>query len=111
MSTPLAYLIPLTNQPQQFEITLAGVDYLMTVKWNDIGQSWILDIADVNNDPIVGCLPLITGADLLDGLDYLGIGGQLFVCNAQGLYPDDVPTLDNLGVDINLYFSTSNPNE
>ncbi len=111
MTTPAYYLIPLNSTPQQFQITLAGVDYTLTVKWNDIGQSWILDIADVDEVPIAACIPLITGADLLSGLAYLGIGGQLFVYTNQGLFPNEVPNLDNLGVDSNLYFFTSNPNE
>lgn len=110
-NVPAYYIIPLNSQPQVFDITLAGVDYVMTVKWNDMGQSWIMDIADVNGVPIVGCIPLITGADLLVGLAYLGIGGQLFILTSQGKYPDEVPGLDDLGVNSNIYFYTSNPNE
>lgn len=111
MTTPAYYLIPLTNTPQQIQITLAGIDYTITAKWNDIGQSWILDIGDVNGDPIVSCVPLVTGTDLLTGLEYLGIGGQLFVYTNRGRYPDAVPTLDNLGDNINLYFFTSSTDE
>lgn len=105
------YLIPLTNIPQQFQITLAGVDYILTVKWNDIGLCWFLDIANADEVPIATSIPLITGDDLLDGLAYLGIGGQLFVFTNVGKYPDAVPTLENLGVETNLYFFTGNPNE
>lgn len=105
------YQIPLTNIPQNFQITLAGVVYGMTVKWNDIGQTWILDIADSNDVPIASCLPLITGADLLEGLAYLGIGGSLFVFTNAGAIPSEIPTLYNLGTDTGLYFFTDNPNE
>lgn len=104
------YLMPFVNVPQQFPITLAGVEYNITNKWNDIGQFWCLDIEDSNNNPIVSNVPLITGADCLAGLGYLGIGGSLYVLTA-GASPFDIPTLYTLGVDSNLYFQTSNTNE
>lgn len=101
------FQIPLVNTPQSFEIDLAGVTYTLTVKWNDMGQSWFLDIADSNQVPIASGIPLITGADMLDGLAYLGIQGQLFIYTNALAVPEAVPTLDNLGVTTNLYFSTS----
>ena len=100
------FLIPLKNVPQSFEISLAGVPYLMTVKWNDAFEGgWVLDLADaINNLPIVAGIPFVTGANLLDGLEYLGINGQLII------YTDGdqtaVPTLENLGIEGNLYFLT-----
>ena len=106
----MAYIMPLTNSPQQFLIPLAGVTYTVTNKWNDQGQYWCLDIADINDNPIVGNVPLITGGDCLAGLDYLGIGGSLYVLT-EGASPDDIPTLQNLGVDSNLYFLTVNSGE
>lgn len=102
----MTFILPLTNIPQSFEITLAGVDYTMTVKWNDSFEGgWVFDLSDVNtNLPVVSNVPFITGANLLSGLDYLGIGGELWV------YTDGdetaVPTLENLGVESNLYFVT-----
>lgn len=100
------FLIPLVNTPQAFEIALAGVNYKLTCKWNDAEQGgWVLDIADADTAvPIVANIPLITGADCLDGLAYLGINGQLIVFTDG----DDtaVPTFENLGVESNLYFLT-----
>ncbi len=101
-----AFVIPLTNQPQQFQITLAGTQYYFTNKWNDMGQYWCLDIEDVNNNPIVSNVPLITGADCLSGLDYLNFDGSLYVVTS-GANPDEVPTYENLGVDSTLYFVTT----
>lgn len=104
MSTVTNYLIPLVNSPQEFGINLAGVNYTMTNKWNPSQDAgWVLDLSDANGNAIAQNIPLITGADLLDGLQYLGIGGSLFV-QTTGSNPDDVPTLDNLGVDSFLYF-------
>lgn len=105
-----AYQIPLANTPQEFEIPLAGVVYTFTSKWNDMGGFWAVDIADANNDPIASNIPLITGADCLEGLDYLEFDGSLYVLTG-GASPDDAPTLANLGVDSNLYFVTVNADE
>ena len=107
MSTSTDYLIPLSNVPQTFDISLAGTNYTMTSKWNDAPDAgWVLDIALADTGVILACnIPLITGADCLLGLEYLGINGQLYVyTNGDG---DAVPTLDNLGVDSNLYFATT----
>ena len=102
----MTFLIPLTNIPQTFAIALGGKEYNMTCRWNDSPDAgWVLDFADaLTNTPIVANIPLITGADCLEGLEYLGFNGQLIVFTDG----DDtaVPTLDNLGVESNLYFQT-----
>ena len=64
-----------------------------------------MDFVDaITNLPIVANVPLITGADCLKGLEYLGFKGKLFVFTDG----DDtaVPTFENLGVESNLYFQT-----
>lgn len=104
------YLVPLTPTPQTFEILLAAIFYTLTVKWNDMAQCWFMDVADTNGNPLACGLPLVTGADLLDGLEYLGIDGELIVFT-NGNMPDSIPTFTNLGTDSNVYFVTSNPNE
>lgn len=105
----MIFLIPLTNVPQTFQIPLGGITYQMTSKWNDSDDGgWLIDIADQNDVPLAANIPLITGADILENLEYLGIPGNLYV-NSTGSTPLAVPTLENLGVDSNLYFSTSVP--
>lgn len=100
------FVIPLQNIPQVFNITLAGTEYSLTCKWNDADEGgWVMDISDaITALPLAFNIPLITGADVLSGLGYLGINGQMFV------YTDGndtaVPTLLNLGVESNLYFVT-----
>ena len=106
----LTFLIPLSNTPQTFQILLAGVTYTLTSKWNDVAQCWFLDIADLNANPIACGIPFITGEDLLDGLEYLGIGGELLVIT-NGPDTTSIPTLYNLGIDSNLYFQTTSTNE
>ena len=100
------FLIPLTNIPQSFQIALAGKEYLMTCRWNSsLEGGWCVDFSDaLTNESIIANIPLVCGVDLLDGLAYLGFGGSLFVfTDGDELQP---PTLENLGVESNLYFQT-----
>jgi hypothetical protein len=98
------FLIPLVNTPQQFNITLGTQDLIIVCKWNDSPDGgWVVDILDdVTNAPIVCNIPLVTGTDLLAQYEYLGFKAKLVV------YTDGdasaVPTLDNLGIDSNLYY-------
>lgn len=101
------FLIPLQNNPQVFQIALSGVNYTLTVKWNDSDDAgWQFDLVDTDtNTPILAGAPLITGANLLANLDYLGIVGALIV-ETDG-DPDAVPTFENLGANSNLYYVTA----
>ncbi len=102
MSTP--FEIPTQPTPQRFTITLAGVDYRITQRWNTFSSCWVIDIADAGDTPIVSGIPLVTGADLLESFAYLDIGGQLIVQTDHDT--DAVPTFDNLGSTGHLYFVT-----
>lgn len=105
-----AYRIPLTPEPQSFVVSLGGVEYRLTVRWVEAHEGgWVLDIATVSSSvegggDLVAGIPLVTGCDLLEPYDYLGIGGGLVVW-ADG--SDLPPTLDNLGQGVELYFLTS----
>ncbi len=98
------FLIPLTNVPQEFNITLGDLDLIIINKWNDSNEGgWVIDILnDTTNTPIICNIPLVTGVDLLAQYEYLGLNAKLVV------YTDGdanaVPTLDNLGIDSNLYY-------
>lgn len=100
------FVLPLVNVPQAFQISLAGKDYIMTCRWNDAQDAgWILDFSDaITNLPIVTNIPLVTGVDLLAGLEYLGFEGNLYVFTDGNDFA--VPTLDDLGVESNVYFVT-----
>lgn len=101
------FLIPAQNIPQQFGISLVNTDYIMTIKWNDsLDAGWVIDITDsITGDPIAANIPMITGTDLLAGLEYLGLGGSLYVYTNGD--QTAVPTLANLGVESNLYYVVS----
>ncbi len=107
----MIFRIPVTNSPQQFTIALAGTDYIITCKYNSEGESpcWALDIADaLTSLPLASYIPLITGANLLSGLEYLGINGQMY-CQTDG---DQlaIPTYENLSVESFLFFVTDAAN-
>lgn len=100
------FIIPFQNVPQTFTIPLAGVSYTITCRWNDQPDAgWIMDISDVlTGDVLATNIPLVTGVDLLSGLEYLGIDGELAVYTNGEQFA--VPTLLNLGVESNVYFVT-----
>jgi hypothetical protein len=100
------FVLPLQNVPQVFDIALAGVNYTMTCRWNAAPDAgWVLDLVNADSGvPVVANVPLITGADCLAGLEYLGINGQMIVLTDGDAFA--VPTLENLGVESNLYFLT-----
>lgn len=99
--------IPLINNPQTFDITINEKEYILTCKYNNSEEGgWVLDFADaLTGENIVANVPCITGLNMLEGLEYLGFDGILFV------YTDGdqlaVPTYTNLGVESNVYFQPS----
>lgn len=99
------FKIPLNPNAQSFTTVLNGVEYGLTFKWNGDYDGWTLDIDDVNNDPLVHGIGLMTGADLLEQYQYLGFNGALVVINNSN--PDAPPGYADLGVSCQLYFVTN----
>lgn len=96
------FLVPLIPNFQTFSTILAGVQYIMTVKWVAPSNCWVLDIDDSDGNPILRGVPLVTGCDLLEQYKYLNFGGELRVQTSST--PDAVPTFTNLGTEGNLFF-------
>lgn len=94
--------IPLQATPQTLSVSLVGVTYNLTVRWNQISLAWVLDIYDQNNNLLVGGIPLVTGRNLLEPYGYLNIGGQLQVQTDTDTLAQ--PTFANLGSTAHLYF-------
>ncbi|MFM4124923.1 hypothetical protein AB8R75_09535 [Klebsiella quasipneumoniae subsp. similipneumoniae] len=91
--------IPLSPNSQSFNITLAGVDYQMRVVWR--GVCWFLDLMDSAGNLIIGGIPLITGADLLEQYAYLNLGFSLYVlCDDPA---SENQTQSDLGIKSHLY--------
>lgn len=99
------YLIPTTSTPATFTVSLAGVEYQLTLRWNASDEGgWVLDIDLPDNaGSLVDGIPLVTGCDLLAPYAYLGFGGSLVVWSEDS---DAAPTEDNLGTGPGLYFVT-----
>src|ERR1700751_919902 len=105
MATPLTNLeIPLTPKNQTLAVVLAGVFYNLRFLFNqtlDENACWILDISDVNNNPLVAGIPLVTGEDMLVQYKYLNFNIALF-CFTDG-NPGAIPSATNLGVTSHVY--------
>lgn len=93
--------IPLSSQPQTFNVTLVGVEYSFALQWRDTANGgWFLDIADVNGNALLSGIPLVTGVDLLAQFKYMAFGFELWV---QTDAADAPPTFTNLGSESHLY--------
>lgn len=100
-----AYEVPLTPEPQTFQIALVNVTYGMTVWWNVVNVSWMIDIYDASGNPILTGIPMVTGTDLLQQFAYLRFGFALIAQTDNA--PDIVPTFADLGSTGHLYALTS----
>jgi hypothetical protein len=97
--------IPLSPDPQTFVIALGGIEYRLRLTYQDAdGGGWVIDLSDNQGGALVQGIPLVTGADLLEQYQYLGIGGALYVQGSPD--PDSVPTFENLGNDSILFWAT-----
>jgi hypothetical protein len=88
--------------PQAISIALSGVTYNLTFKWFDQAGTWLVDIADTANNPIVVGVPLVTGGNLVEQYGHLGFTGQLW-CATDG-QPDMQPSFTSLGDTSHLYY-------
>lgn len=88
--------------PQKFSINLGGTIYGMRLTYCPSAACWVGDISDVDGNPLVNGVPLITGAYLLSQYAYLGFKGDIYVESSPD--PDAVPNFGSLGTGGKLYF-------
>lgn len=96
------FKIPFASIPQKFTIELGGITYTLINRWNPMDEGgWLIDILDADENPILMCLPLVTGTDLFQQHKHLGLPGMLIVFTDG----DDgaLPTLENLGSESNAW--------
>jgi len=99
------YKIPLTSDPQQFSITLGGIDYLVLLTYKNVNEGgWVIDISDKIGNVLVSGIPLVTGTDILSPHGHLGFKGGLSIETSDPSSP--VPTFENLGIDTLLIWTT-----
>lgn len=94
--------VPLQPQAQQLYVSLNGVTYQLTLRWNAYSAAWVADLASASGTPMISGFPLVTGVDLLEQFEYLGIGGALVVQSDND--PNLVPNYGSLGVTGHLYY-------
>jgi len=104
MTTPLTvFEVPLVSVPQEFQVTLSGVDYRMRITWCWPIQCWTLDIWDAATlNPILLGTSVVTGADLLAQFAYLGFPGRFVVQTDHDRLAQ--PTFENLGILSHLFY-------
>ena len=93
--------IPLDNSPNQnFNVTLSinGKNTVLNLflSYNE-GNYWTMQVRDRFKNPITDSIPLLSGQNLLQGLEYLGIGEAFLLRNSD--MNEEIPNSDNLGTD------------
>jgi hypothetical protein len=95
--------IPLINSPQVLQIQLGDTIYNLRLRYCLTPEGgWIMDINDVNSNPLICGIPLVTGCDLLGQYKYIIPTGMLY-CATDG-NPPATPSFDNLGTLSHLYY-------
>jgi hypothetical protein len=96
------FTIPVSNQNQTVKVSILNIVYNLRLVWNQFGNCWYLDIADVNNNSIISSLRLLPGFNILKQFKYLGIGGGLFAQNIGNI--NAPPGFNDLGLASFLFF-------
>jgi len=101
------FQIPLSGMPQRFLIQLGDVNYYLTFEFRWAANAgWTLDIADVDSNPLICGIPLVTGANLLAQYEYLGFSRDVALAVRSDGDPEAVPTFNNLGLYSHVYWVT-----
>ena len=106
--------IPLTTDPNQnFIITIPvdnkNITLSLFIRFNSIGNYWVMQVKDKSGNILIDSLPLITGdypaGDLLGQYQYLNIGSATLI--KTGSSAQDNPNSTNLGSDFILVWGDS----
>lgn len=96
--------IPVTaGTPQRFTITLSGVEYQMTLRFNQFLAAWVLNLGLPDGTALIDGLTLVTGEDLLAQYRHLGIPGSLTVVGDADV--DSMPTFAQFGTDSHFLYT------
>jgi hypothetical protein len=106
---PTIWEIPLSPRTQKMRVDISGTVYTLHLKFNSVCNTWIMDVNDSNDFPVLEGVPLVTGSDLFGQFRYLGIGGGvpvIVMTIGPGRSPDEIPNYVNLGIDGRVFFKT-----
>jgi len=105
----MAYLeIPIrTDIPAyQFQITLEGTVYTLHFHYNTRAERWVMDVNNVDDEPIVVGVPLLYGLPLLDRYQDERLPlGSFMILDETG--EERNPTRDGFGSDFKLLYRES----
>lgn len=93
--------IPLDNLPNHnFDITLSinkkNTTFNIFTSYNE-RHYWTIQFRDKNKNPITDSIPLLSGENLFQGLEYLNIG-ELYLIPKSELV-EEVPDVETIGTD------------
>lgn len=94
--------LPLTSDPfYVFTTTLGDTRYDFTIKWNDRGNVWTIDLVDSDTQATIFLgVPIVIGCDIFSPFN---IGnGSLIAWDESGTQID--ASFDDLGSRVNLYW-------
>jgi hypothetical protein len=89
-------------RPQRLAVPLGNTRYTITLRWNRPLGVWIIDIADQAGNPLANGIAAVSGADLVNQLNYLGFDGALLAQSGADLSAP--PSYDGLGVTDGIFY-------
>lgn len=96
------FLIPVARRAQRFQIALSDKRYTIQIRWNRPNQAWVMDISDEKSEVVANGIMVVSGADLLNQLNYLGFGGAIIAQSTLDVMA--IPTYEGLGTTDWLYY-------
>lgn len=100
------FIVPMDNSFPwfKFKITLSGVIYVMSFRFNTRSNSWYLDILDSSNQVIIAGLAILIDRNLLGQYRTFAVPvGTLFATDDTGKELE--PTLNSFRVDHTFWYA------
>lgn len=98
------FIIPVNAYPESFSISLDGISYSVTTRYNEYVNQWCIDmISDIDGSVIMLNQPVLAGIDLAEQYRFKFANSLVTWTNgvADGLVD---PTYDNFGTDAELQY-------
>jgi hypothetical protein len=96
--------VPLTARPQIVTAWLGDKEFQIRLYWLKPAACWVIDLADVEGNPIANGIPLVTGADLFEQFQYTELRGGRLIVMSTDRPPATVPGWGDLGVTGHVYW-------